>query len=276
MVSRYCHNCGQDLFSGRERSFWEIVYNAFDTIFAFDNKILRTLKYLIFFPGKLSKEYCDGKIIRYVMPSKLFWFITVIFLALFTMTVRIEDKLGEIESEDTEVEVIVNEMLIKESGDTGIEGIFDDFQKEDLVKLLEIFGNYFPYIMFLMVPVFALLLQIFFWKKRRFYANQVVFSLHIHSFLFLLFTILLLLGEIFPNTEFTALWLWIPILYLIVSLYIFYKPKKRWLLLKTAIIMLIYAIALIIVFIFVLGLISFFVFELDKGVEIEKLTTLCL
>lgn len=192
------------------------------------------------------------------------------------MTVRIEDKLGEIGSEDAEVEVIVNEMLIEESGDTGIEGIFDDFQKEDLVKLVEILGNYFPYIMFLMVPVFALLLQIFFWKKRRFYANQVVFSLHIHSFLFLLFTILLLLGEIFPNTKFTALWLWLPILYLIVSLYIFYKPKKRWLLLKTAIIILIYAIALIIVFIFVLGLISFFVFELDKGVEIEKLTTLCL
>jgi hypothetical protein len=38
-----------------------------------------------------------------------------------------------------------------------------------------------------MVPFFALILRLFHWGKKRFYFNQLIFSLHFHSFLFLIF-----------------------------------------------------------------------------------------
>ncbi|MCD7902058.1 MAG: DUF3667 domain-containing protein [Bacteroides sp.] len=90
LVSRYCHNCGQDLFSGTEKTINEIIYNTFDTVFAFDNKILITLKYLFFFPGKLTKNFFEGKVICYVYPAKLFWFATLFFFAMLTFNSKIE------------------------------------------------------------------------------------------------------------------------------------------------------------------------------------------
>jgi len=47
--------------------------------------------------------------------------------------------------------------------------------------------------MFFMIPLFALLLKLFFWKRRRFYAEHLIHSLHLHSFAFLLFSLFMIL-----------------------------------------------------------------------------------
>jgi hypothetical protein len=79
LSGRYCHCCGQDLFAGGEKTVGEILYHTFDTVFAWDNKIFRTLVSLMFYPGKLTKEFFSGKIVQYVYPAKLFWFIPFFF-----------------------------------------------------------------------------------------------------------------------------------------------------------------------------------------------------
>ena len=48
--------------------------------------------------------------------------------------------------------------------------------------------NNMPIAMFFMLPVFALLLALFFRKKRRFYVEHLVFSIHVHIVVFAVFT----------------------------------------------------------------------------------------
>ena len=56
-------------------------------------------------------------------------------------------------------------------------------------------GNNLPISMFFMLPVYALLLAVFYRKKRRFYVEHLVFSIHVHVVAFAVFTVLALVPE---------------------------------------------------------------------------------
>ncbi len=55
--------------------------------------------------------------------------------------------------------------------------------------------NNLPITMFFMLPVFALMLALFYRKKRRFYVEHFVFSVHVHVAVFAVFTLLALVPE---------------------------------------------------------------------------------
>lgn len=55
--------------------------------------------------------------------------------------------------------------------------------------------NNLPITMFFMLPVFALLLALFYRKKRRFYVEHFVFSIHVHVAVFAVFTVMALVSE---------------------------------------------------------------------------------
>jgi hypothetical protein len=52
-----------------------------------------------------------------------------------------------------------------------------------------------PRVMFVLMPIFSLLLYAFFWGRRRYYVEHFVFALHFHAFAY----ILLLLMVITPD-----------------------------------------------------------------------------
>ncbi len=52
-----------------------------------------------------------------------------------------------------------------------------------------------PIALFFLLPAYALLLKIFYFGKHRYYAEHLVFALHLHTFAFIVFTIMILLPE---------------------------------------------------------------------------------
>ena len=52
-----------------------------------------------------------------------------------------------------------------------------------------------PISMFFMLPAYALLLQLFYWRKRRYYVEHLMFGVHVHIVAFMAFTALLLLPD---------------------------------------------------------------------------------
>lgn len=48
-----------------------------------------------------------------------------------------------------------------------------------------------PMLMFVLLPVFALLLKLLYWRQKRYFVEHLVFALHLHSFFFVFFTLLL-------------------------------------------------------------------------------------
>ena len=55
--------------------------------------------------------------------------------------------------------------------------------------------NNLPITMFFMLPVFALLLALFYRKKRRFYVEHFVFSIHVHVAAFAVFTVMVFVPD---------------------------------------------------------------------------------
>jgi hypothetical protein len=65
--------------------------------------------------------------------------------------------------------------------------------REAAERLAADFLRYAPTVMFILLPVFALVLKALYIRRRRFYAEHFIFLLHTHAFIFLQFTVLLLL-----------------------------------------------------------------------------------
>lgn len=51
--------------------------------------------------------------------------------------------------------------------------------------------SYVPHTMFVLLPVFALVLKVLYIRRDRFYVEHFVFALHVHAFLFLVFVLML-------------------------------------------------------------------------------------
>ncbi|MEX1829591.1 DUF3667 domain-containing protein [Luteibacter sp. CQ10] len=69
-----------------------------------------------------------------------------------------------------------------------------DVGNEAVHRIVEGIFGVLPPTMFIMVPVFALILKLFYVFRRRLYMEHVIVALHSHAFLFLALLILMLLG----------------------------------------------------------------------------------
>ena len=78
---RFCHVCGQENLHPKE-SFWYILTHVFNDITHFDGKFFSTLKFLIFKPGLLSKEYMTGRRASYLNPIRMYVFTSAFFFLM--------------------------------------------------------------------------------------------------------------------------------------------------------------------------------------------------
>ena len=72
-------------------------------------------------------------------------------------------------------------------------------------RLVGDFVNYIPTMMFVFLPLFALLLKLFYVRQRRFYAEHFVFLLHVHAFVYLIFAVLLIARGVSSPPEWLTL-----------------------------------------------------------------------
>jgi len=77
----FCSNCGQ-VNDEQPVSIKQFVSEFFSGFFSFDTRFFNTFTPLIFKPGKVSKEYIEGKRKRYVNPFQLYLNVTIVFFLL--------------------------------------------------------------------------------------------------------------------------------------------------------------------------------------------------
>jgi hypothetical protein len=87
LLGEHCYACGQPT-RGLVRHFSSVIGDFFDTVFNIDSRVLRTLGPLLAKPGWLTLEYFEGRRVRYVTPTRLFLFLSL--LAFFAIHARIE------------------------------------------------------------------------------------------------------------------------------------------------------------------------------------------
>jgi len=81
---RFCAQCGQSAHV--HRSLLHMFEELLHGIFHFETKAWRTLPLLMFRPGRLTREYIDGRRARYVGPLPLFLFMMFAMFMSFSLT----------------------------------------------------------------------------------------------------------------------------------------------------------------------------------------------
>ena len=111
LIGQYCAICGQRAKS-RMITLWEMVREASDIIVSLDSKLWRTLSLLLFRPGRLTRDYLQGRRARYVAPLRLFIGLTLLFFFLIAIGqrfdivdgVRVSTDLDDTPTESAELE----------------------------------------------------------------------------------------------------------------------------------------------------------------------------
>lgn len=83
----YCPSCGQKRTD--RLTMKSIFENLFSSYFSLDARIINTIGPFLFYPGKVAREYIDGKRKSHLSPSQLYFFFSFILL-LFISTLFVK------------------------------------------------------------------------------------------------------------------------------------------------------------------------------------------
>ena len=139
LVGSHCHACGQPAHV--HRSLSAFFHDLLHGVFHFEGKLWRTLPMLAWRPGRLTREYIDGRRASYVSPIAVFLF--VVFL-MFAVVSWLEDPVNvgsgqlrsgltaDVAQSEAQIKVLEAErrQLVARSGNTlGIDAKLADARK---------------------------------------------------------------------------------------------------------------------------------------------------
>ncbi|CAN5209332.1 DUF3667 domain-containing protein [soil metagenome] len=98
--------------------------------------------------------------------------------------------------------------------------------KTDIKELIgEGIKHNFPKMMFFLLPLFALILRVTFWKNKKFYVEHLIYAFHLHCFVFLFLTIIMVVKMGIPVNWGTLL-SWLNFLTTIAVLFYIYRSLR--------------------------------------------------
>lgn len=216
-AGRYCPDCGQEVQDIR-RPFGELAREFLGDFLAFDARFWRTLVPLVTRPGLVTRETIEGRRARYMPPFRLYVFAGFVYFTVMALTggglfapqitsdeggTVISFRGAAIQTGLTTGDVPDREDVPSKSTDEpGLTTRFDERASaaaRDREAFARALIGSLSYGHFLLMPIFALLLEGFY--RRRFFAEHLVFSLHFHSFVLLPGAVLVAASVLIPGAS---------------------------------------------------------------------------
>ena len=201
---RFCPHCGQ---STREFKLplTQFLAEFAGEAFALDSRLLNTIKPLFLRPGYVSAEFVAGKRERFLPPARLYLLASfTVFLAMAlnpkpvqVTTTRdgvrtpatIEDfGVAPNAADSSEAEGDGSGLFLSNLSERFAHGL--ERVTEDPTAFRRVLSNRMAQAMFILLPVFALLLKLAY--RSRLYVEHLVYSVYFHSFAFIVFTLTIL------------------------------------------------------------------------------------
>lgn len=224
LLGPYCWSCGQEDLD-LHQPLRHLAREAVGDLLNLDTRLLRTLGQLFFRPGLLIREYLAGRRAPYVPPLKMFLLTTVIFFGLVALlprarfvAFRTNEAPAAAQRQEPSPQVPrYGFRLPTASGDLSWINRRLDEAGNRAVENPEAFGDAvlanLPRAFFVLLPVFALLVKLFYRRQDRYFLDHLIFALYYHAFAFVLLTLLVVLGRpwvpVWLATPLTLLlWIW--------------------------------------------------------------------
>ena len=159
--AKFCAECGQSAKS-LYKPFMAVIKDTLHETLDIDGRLMLTLKTLLFKPGRLSLDYNLGKRVKYTPPLRMYLVISILFFLIMAQ-VDLTTEISEVYQRNTEA------------------------QLDAIYALL-------PKLMFILLPLFALILKILY--RNTFYISNLVFAVHFHCFAYMILAVMLPLESI--------------------------------------------------------------------------------
>jgi hypothetical protein len=185
MSGPFCSECGEKKLEKSDYSIRPFLEEAFEEFAHFDGKLLRTVKTLVRRPGELARAYFHGGRSRYTKPLTLFVMINLVFFVVQPHTALLGYGYSNYvqasrASSVTHRAMIRARLARTHESESSYAGRFNTVL-QDQKKSVLLFS----------VPFLALGMLILFAGSGRTYAEHLVFSVHLYTFLLLVFLAML-------------------------------------------------------------------------------------
>lgn len=259
-ADKYCAKCGQRA-KGAKVPLRDFIGDFFQDYFTVDSKFFRSILWLLARPGKLTKEFNEGKRKSYIAPLRMYLFTSFIYFFLLSLSVKNDtQEWGLLANKDKHEKALILDSLLISDADTiamaDIRALVDSLHsspdlgsvfsidKEEVEEdgMSEYLQNQAEKVnenpealirsvfrvasisLFFLLPLFALVLWLFHFKRNRFYVQHLVHALHLHTFGFALMSIYISLSFWVDSHSFKLIPL-IILIYLVWSLKVVYGQR---------------------------------------------------
>lgn len=169
LAGRWCAQCGQRAATPRP-TLHGLLHEATHELAHLDGKIIRTVSLLLFKPGALTVEFLEGKRVRSVTPIRIYLLCSLLFFGTLSL-------------------LPTRKMNVKVTrGDAQLVQAAEKVQKDPSL-LTNALQSAFPKAMFILMPLFALIVIAFYWRAEKMYVPHFYFAVHYHAFAFVVLAI---------------------------------------------------------------------------------------
>lgn len=180
VTSQFCPNCGEKKFGASDLSLHHFFHHALGDFFHFDSKMFGSFRLLFTKPGFLTGEYLRGCRKPYLHPFQLFFIANLIYFILqpfagwsgLRTTLRIQTHMMSYSSMATRM---VNARI-------AAKGVTPEIFAHNFDHAVDVQARSLAIVMVLLYTVLVAILQ---WRKKNFFGQHLVFSLHYTAFLLL-------------------------------------------------------------------------------------------
>ena len=170
----YCNQCGEKVILPKDRKLSNVVGSILAITSIVDNKFFKSLKLVVANPGFLSREYADGRRVRYMRPLQLFFILNLIYfifpvLQMFNSSFKTQLYVlphGRIAQTVSKAWAAKENMPL-----TSMELIYNT-HTTNLAKMIVVI-----FVLFAALP-----LSLIFMKKNRFLTDHAVLSIELTCF----------------------------------------------------------------------------------------------
>jgi hypothetical protein len=187
LTGPYCAQCGQHARENA-RALRLVLHDGLHLLTHLDERLWLTLRTLLSRPGQLTADYFADRRSRYFSPLQLYLALSIVFFALTAANTNLvsasaapdQSSAQSLDASDCDKIVLrwpwpqarLRAACKRQIADNGR-------------SAAHAFGAYIPKMMFVFLPLMALVMVPLYRSTRRYYVEHLVFFLHLHAALFL-------------------------------------------------------------------------------------------
>jgi hypothetical protein len=191
---KYCNQCGEKVYSPKDKSMVHVIEEVFHFITHFDGSFFTTLKTFLSKPGKMSAEFTCGLRKKYFKPVSFFLLIVITYL-LFPRFPGLNMRFQTYVSEEYNfrwfsVPVAREKMRTAHLTETELNERYD--HTSPAISKVSLF---------LLIPLCAWVLAVIYFSSRKYFFDHFILAAEIMSFyIFFQFLLIPLLALIVEKT----------------------------------------------------------------------------